>query len=126
MNDDQKKVEETIEEYYRVFAKFRPRLIAKFNDIPLMFITDKKVISINTRLGFWLVFRLLMARLKKQNYARSTFTSRSVRFLNENLALVDGEVSRYTSDGKEIETFSFTYTMRKVNESWKIVVGVYP
>lgn len=126
MSEEQKRIEETIENYYRAFARFKPSLIAQFNNIPLMFVTDEKVVSIKTRVGFWIVFRILMARLKKQNYGSSTFTSKGVRFLNERLALVDGTVTRYTKDDMEIESFNFTYNMRKVDGSWKIVVGTYP
>ena len=126
MRDEQRKIEKTIEEYYEAFTKFKPSLIAQYNNIPLMFVTDEKVVSIRTRIGFWVVFRLLMIRLKRQNYGGSTFASKGVRFLNENLALVDGVVSRYTNDGEEIESFSFIYTMRKVDGNWKIVVATYP
>ncbi len=128
MEEEQRKIEETIEEYYNTFTKFKPSLVAPFNNIPIMFIEQGKVVVLNTWIGFWLVFKSLMASLKKQNYGSSTFTSKGVKFLNEklNLALVDGIVSRYRTDGTEIESFSFTYVMRKVDDSWKIVVGIYP
>jgi hypothetical protein len=36
---------------------------------------------------------------------------------------VSAVATRYTKDNQLLTSFGFTYTMRKVDERWKIIVG---
>jgi hypothetical protein len=64
-----------------------------------------------------------MMGLKRRGYDHSKTESLEVRQLRDNLVIVTGTVIRYKKDGSELERFNLNYTMRKVNDHWKIIVG---
>jgi len=71
------------------------------------------------------VFNMLMERLRKLNFTKSEIEgSLKVTQLSDNQGLVSGVAKRFDKEGKEIEHFGFTYTLRKVEKGWKIITGV--
>ena len=70
------------------------------------------------------MFTKIVLDLKKQNYGRSETSPLQVKFLADNLASVSAVVTRYTKDNQALNTFGFTYTLRKVGAQWKIIVGI--
>jgi hypothetical protein len=82
-----------------------------------------QVISINNGLKLWIVCTKIVADLRKQNYGRTETSPLKVKFLSENLAVVSGVATRYTKNNRFLTNFGFTYTLRKVDERWKIILG---
>ncbi|MGD1715769.1 hypothetical protein [Dapis sp. BLCC M172] len=123
MENEKSKVAEIIVEYNNVFAKLNPLILGSFYHYPSILITPETVVTINNRLKLWLVFTKIVTDLKKQNYGRSEISPLNVKLLSNNLALISAIVTRYTKDNQLLTTFSFTYTMRKVEGRWKIIVG---
>ena len=123
MTDESKTVVETIAEYNKAFAKLNPSILGQYYHYPSLLITSEVAISINNGLKLWIVFTKIISNLKKQNYGRSETSPLKVKFLSDNLAVVSGVATRYTKDNQFITSFGFTYTMRKVDGIWKIIVG---
>jgi hypothetical protein len=112
-----------IAEYNKAFAQLKPSILGPFYHYPSILITPETAVSINNGLKLWIVFTKIIADLKKQNYGRSETSPLKVNFLSDNLAVVSAVATRYTKDNQFLTRFGFTYTMRKVNERWKIIVG---
>jgi hypothetical protein len=123
MQDQTKKVEETISEYNEAFAKLQPSILGPFYHYPSILITPETAVTINNGFKLWIVFTKIVADLKKQNYGRSETGPLKIKLLSNNLAVVSAVATRYTKDNQLLTSFGFTYTMRKVDERWKIIVG---
>ncbi|OZH55693.1 hypothetical protein AFK68_02950 [Hydrocoleum sp. CS-953] len=123
MENEKSKVAETIVEYNKAFAKLKPRILGPFYHYPSILITPETVVTIDNGLKLWLVFTKIVTDLKKQNYDRSETSPLNVKLLSDNLAVVSAVATRYTEDNQLLTNFGFTYTMRKVEDRWKIIVG---
>jgi hypothetical protein len=123
MTDESKIVVETIAEYNKAFAKLNPSILGQYYHYPSLLITPETAVSINNGLKLWIVFTKIISDLKKQNYGRSETSPIKVKFLSDNLAVVSAVATRYTKDNQFLTSFGFTYTMRKVDGRWKIIVG---
>ena len=126
MKDETSEVLETFNQYGEAFSMLKPRALLPFYHYPSMLISHDKSVVIKNGFEAWLVFTKLMADLKKQNFARSEIHEENtkVKLLSDNLATITGTATRYRKDGTILESFDFTYTMRKVSDSWKIIVGI--
>lgn len=124
MANETSNVIETITEYNKAFAKLKPSILGSFYHYPSILITPETSVSINNWLKLWIVFTKITLDLKKQNYGRSETSPLKVKFLADNLAAVSAVVTRYTNDNQPLNTFGFTYTLRKVGVQWKIIVGI--
>ncbi|OBQ20218.1 MAG: hypothetical protein AN488_13345 [Anabaena sp. WA113] len=123
MQEETKKVEATIAEYNQAFAKLQPSILGPFYHYPSILITPETAVTITNGLKLWIVFTKIVADLKKQNYGRSETGPLKIKLLSNNLAVVSAVATRYTKDNQLLTSFGFTYTMRKVDERWKIIVG---
>ena len=124
MTNETSNVIETITEYNKAFANLKPSILGPFYHYPSILITPETSVSINNWLKLWIVFTKIVLDLKKQNYGRSETSPLQVKFLADNLASVSAVVTRYTKDNQALNTFGFTYTLRKVGPQWKIIVGI--
>lgn len=126
MKNEPSEVLKTFNQYGEAFSMLKPRALLPFYHYPSMLISHDKSVVIKNGFEAWLVFTKLMADLKKQNFARSEIHEENtkVKFLSDNLATIPGTATRYRKDGTILESFDFTYTMRKVSDSWKIIVGI--
>lgn len=125
MKDETSEVLEVFNEYGTAFTMLKPKALLPFYHYPSMLISPDKSVVIKNGLEAWLVFTKLMADLKRQNFDRSEIHNNTkVKFLSDNLAIITGAATRYKKDNTELESFDFTYTMRKVSDRWKIIVGI--
>jgi hypothetical protein len=123
MPDQLEQVRKTIEEYNKAFSKLKPSILFAFYHYPSILITQETAVSINNKLKLWIVFTKIVADLKKQNYGKSQTSPLNIKLLSDNLAVVSAVATRYTKDNQLLTSFGFTYTMRKVEDHWKIIVG---
>jgi len=69
-----------------------------------------------------------MEILSQNKYARTDIIEIHARQMSKGLALVSVDLERYTSDGEQLggsgRTYTYTYTLRKVDNRWKIVVAM--
>ncbi|NJO41400.1 MAG: nuclear transport factor 2 family protein [Cyanobacteria bacterium CRU_2_1] len=128
MSDEEDLVLKIFQEYAIAFQALNPAKILPFYHFPAMLISPEKVAVIGNPIIGYFGFKKVMKELKQRCFSRSETKSLKVQQLSENLAIVTGLVIRYKKCPKEeqetvLECFNLTYTMRKVNGSWKIIVG---
>ena len=124
MKYETSEVLETFNQYGKAFSILKPRALLPFYSYPSMLISYDKSVVMKNRLEGWLVFTKLISDLRRQKYDRSEIRDLKVKFLSDDLAIITGAATRYRIDDRELESFDFTYTMRKVSDRWKIIVGI--
>ena len=62
----------------------------------------------------------VMEGLKARGYARSELMDLHVKQMNGNTALVSVSRVRYATDGRELERFGETYTLRKTEAAGRL------
>ena len=66
-----------------------------------------------------------MEILRENKYARTDIIDIYAKQMSKGLALVSVNLERYTSDGEQLggagKTYTYTYTLRKMDNNWKIV-----
>jgi hypothetical protein len=68
-----------------------------------------------------------MADLPAQGYAGTEFFSLDARRLSDDLAMVTGTGVWKRTTGEPFAPFGMTYTLRRANGAWRIVVAaIYP
>ena len=129
MTDETALIQQVFQQYADAFQGLKPAKVLPFFHFPAMLISPEKAAVIGNPILGYFGFKKAMKGLKRRGFTRSEAESLSVQQLSDNMAIVTGLVVRYKKckgDRKEtfLECFNLTYTMRKVNSSWKIVVGV--
>ncbi|WP_019501675.1 hypothetical protein [Pseudanabaena sp. PCC 6802] len=125
MNDQLKAIENTFFAYAGAFNKLYPTEVAPFFHLPSMLMTSSQVVVMNNSIEVLGVFTVLMDGLRSRNFAKSKIIGDlEIKQLSDNQGQVVGVAKRFDQEDKEIEHFGFTYTLRKVEDKWKIIVGV--
>jgi hypothetical protein len=115
---------ETFGEYAEAFNKLEPTAVEPFFNKPSMLMTSGEYVVMTHTEAVLGVFEKLMKGLKAKDFKESKVLSLETKQLSNNQGLVVGTAKRFNKKGKEIEHFGFTYTLRKVDDEWKIIVGV--
>jgi 3-oxoadipate enol-lactonase len=111
--------------YAQTFNLLDPKQVEPFFQVPAMLITSEEVAVIKNSVEVHKVFEKLMNELRKKKFKESKIIgSLKVTQLSDNQGQVVGVAKRFDLEDKEIEHFGFTYTMRKVEDKWKIIAGV--
>ena len=113
----------TFEEYAEAFEDLNPSTVLPFYQYPAILITEQKPVTITNNIFGWAAFKFVMMGLKRRGYHHGKTESLEARQLRDDLAVITGTVIRYRKDDSELERFDLNYTMRKVDDSWKIIVG---
>lgn len=124
IKNEASKVLETFNQYSEAFSMLKPSALLPFYHYPSLLISHDKSVAMKNKLEGWLVFTKLISDLKRQKYDISEMRDLKVKFLSDDLAIITGAATRYRIDDRELESFDFTYTMRKVSDRWKIIVGI--
>jgi hypothetical protein len=115
----------TFIDYIKAFNSLEPTKVLPFFNVPAMLITSKEVAVMQKPIEVLGVFAILMDDLKHKNFKESQIVgSLEVNQLSENQGEVIGVAKRFDRSDAEIEHFGFTYTLRKVEDKWKIIAGV--
>ena len=116
---------ETFVDYIKAFNSLEPTKVLLFFNLPSMLITSKEVAVMEKPIEVLGVFAILMDDLKHKNFKESQILgSLEVNQLSDNQGEVIGVAKRFDRADEEIEHFGFTYTLRKVEDKWKIITGV--
>jgi hypothetical protein len=113
----------TFQDYAQAFETLDPSVVLPFYQYPAILITEQKTVKITNKIMGCVAFKIVMIGLKWRGYDHGKTESLHVRQLRDDLAIVTGTVIRYKKDDSELERFDLNYTMRKVNNDWKIIVG---
>ncbi len=114
---------ETFHAYAKAFETLDPSAVLEFYHYPAVLVSEQKTVEIKNEIVGWLAFTIAMTQLKWHGYSYSETEALEVRQLRSDLAVITGTVIRFKKDKTELERFDLNYTMRKVNNNWKIIVG---
>jgi len=115
---------QTFTDYIQTFQTLDPHATVPYCHTPCMFISPQSVRVMATAAGVAALFTQVMAGLKARSYARSELTDLHVHQMSENAAFVNVSRVRYATGGQELERLGETYTLRKTEDGWKIVVAM--
>ena len=109
----------TLEDYNDAFVAEDYKNIPYFFDFPVSFnLKDKSIIAGN-KLKLRLIYKKLRGGLP-ENYSYSKWENFNIQVLDNTLAIVDASFSRYDNDDSIIYSGNGFYTLRKIDNKWKI------
>jgi ketosteroid isomerase-like protein len=110
--------------YIQAFQTLDPHATIPYFHVPCMFIPPQGVRLLATAADVEALFTQVMEDLKSRSYARSALLNLHVNQMSDNTALVTVSRARYATDGRELERFGETYTLRRIEGGWKIAVAM--
>ena len=117
-------ITQTFTDYTQAFQTLDPHATISYFHVPCMFISPQGVRVLATAADVQALLIQVMEGLKARGYARSEVLNRHVNQMSDNTALVTVSRIRYATDGRELERFGETYTLRKIEGDWKIAVAM--
>jgi ketosteroid isomerase-like protein len=114
---------EAFRSYTRAFQALDARAVAQHFNEPALLITPDAVIPLATGAAVEQAYARVMAELPAKGYARTEFSGLAERRLSDDLAIVAGAGIQKTASGEALSRFGLTYTLRRTNETWRIVVA---
>ena len=115
--------EAALHAYIRAFEALDPEAALPFYHVPSMFIAPQGVFAAPDASTVRALLAQFMDQLRAQAYHRTELRGLEVRGLSAGLAACAGVFVRFNASGQEFARPGFTYTMRKSDGSWKIVVA---
>ena len=112
---------EAFQRYTEAFQALDARAVARHFHEPALFITPREVRALPTAAAVEQAYARVMADLPP-DYARTEFGPLSVHRLADDLAMVSGSGAWKTADNKDLMPFGMTYTLRLIDQAWRIVV----
>jgi len=126
MEPIKEKVVRTFQDFIQEFQSLKPINIVPFYHLPFMSVSSRGARVHTTGTEIEENFARHMDILKKYGYAQTKITDINITELSEGLALMSVSLERFSLDGKKIgdedAINNYTYTFRKVDDDWKIVV----
>jgi ketosteroid isomerase-like protein len=122
MADDEEAIIKTYTRYFTAFQRLDPRAIVAYYHAPRMLVSASGVAVMAGADEVEARFGQLMQELKARGYGRSELSELQVQRLDDRIAVVSISGARYRTDGSHLESLGATYTMRKTNAGWQIVV----
>jgi len=110
--------------YIQAFQTLDPHATIPYFHVPCMFIPPQGVHVLATAADVQALLIQVMEGLKARGYARSELLNLHVNQMSDNTALVTVSRVRYATDGRELERFGETYTLRRIEGGWKIAVAM--
>jgi ketosteroid isomerase-like protein len=121
---EEEAITQTFTNYIETFQKLDPHATLPYFHVPCMFISPQGVRVLVTAADVEALLSQVMEGLKARGYARSELLDRHVKQMSGDIALVSVGRVRYATDGRELERFGETYTLRRTEAGWKIVVAI--
>ena len=124
MKNDTELVERTYRAYFTVFQMGNPRAITPYWHLPSIFVSPEGNFGLTNLKEAEQFFDRLLFALRQRGYSRSVLTSVHVKQVADDLALVHARGDRFTKEGDVLERMSGLYTMRLIEETWRISTAV--
>jgi hypothetical protein len=112
------------EKYTESFESLDPKAISAHFHAPALIVTPKGVQSLPDAAAVERAYARIMADLPKQHYARTEFSPLREQRLSDDLAMITGWGTWVDIDGNGFMPFGLTYTLRRTEAGWKIVVAM--
>ena len=123
MARDEKTIAQTFTDYIQTFQTLTPKAIVPYFHTPCMLISAPGVVVLTNPSDIEMLVGRRMGDLKARGYGRSELTDIQISQISETAACVSVNRVRYKTDGQELERLGETYTLRKSDGAWKIVVA---
>lgn len=120
---NEKTIAQTFTNYVQAFQTLKPQAVLSYCDAPCVFISPQGVAVMTNSTEIEALVGRMMAGLKARGYGWSELTDLQVSQMSETIAFVSVSRVRYKSSKQELERLGETYTLRKSNGDWKIVVA---
>jgi ketosteroid isomerase-like protein len=114
----------TYEDYFRAFQTLDPQAVLSYYHAPCLFLSPHGVVVAGTVGETQTLLAGMMKGLQARGYAKSRYADLHVKRLSESAAMLSTRVVRLKSGEEELERFGATYTFRRIETGWKIVVLV--
>ncbi len=115
---------ETFRGYTAAFQSLNARAVARHYHVPALLIAPHAVYPLASTEAVEEAYRRVMGDAAAKGYARTEFSPLLERHLAEDLAVISGNGTWKKDSGEELQRFGITYTLRKVENDWRIVVAV--
>jgi ketosteroid isomerase-like protein len=109
-------------QYTKAFQALDARAVAQHFYEPAFLITPKDVLALPTTAAVEQTYARVMADMPS-DYARTEFAPLTEHRLSDDLALVSGGGTWKNAANEDLMPFGMTYTLRRSNGTWKIVVA---
>jgi ketosteroid isomerase-like protein len=114
----------TFRRYAQAFQALDPQAVAKCFNEPAVLISPDNVTALPTAAAVKQAYAQVMADLPAKGYARTEFSPLAERQLSADVVTLSGTGRWQTATGEELSRFGLTYTLRRTNEGWRIVVAI--
>ncbi|MBN1380527.1 MAG: hypothetical protein JXA41_02510 [Deltaproteobacteria bacterium] len=125
VNSEIEKIIQTYRDYIDAFQSLNPQAILPFYHVPFVSISAREVQVLNSPVEIENSFARNMEILRENKYVRTDVVELHARQMSKGLALISVNLERYDADGRQLggpgRIYPYTYTLRKTEDSWKIV-----
>ena len=119
---DMSGVVDTFPRYRQAFQALDAAAVARHFHEPAFFITPGEARALPTIAAVEQEYARVMAGMPP-DYARTEFGPLTEHWLGDDLAMVSGSGSWKNRAGEDMLPFGMTYTLRRVDGAWRIVVA---
>jgi ketosteroid isomerase-like protein len=117
-------ITQAFERYVDTFQSLDPKATLRHLHVPSLVLDARGPLVLSSEADAEAFLTRVMRDLAARDYTRSEITDSFVHLLGETTALVSVSRIRYATGGREMERLGETYTLRKTDDDWKIVVAV--
>jgi ketosteroid isomerase-like protein len=114
---------EAFQQYTQAFHAGDPRAIAEHFHEPAFFVTPKEARALPTRSAVEQMYARVISEMPP-GYVRTEFSPLSEHRLGDDLVMVSGGGTWKNAADEDLMPFGMTYTLRRTDGTWRIVVGV--
>ncbi len=119
ISGERQDVIDVLESYNKAFGKADYSKIINFFDYPASFNLKDKTITASNRLKLKLIYKKLRGSLPDY-YAYSKWDKIEIQLIDDKIAIVNADFSRYNNDNTIFYSGSIQYHLRFNNSEWKI------
>ena len=116
---------EAFGQYTQAFQVLDARAVAEHFHEPMFLITPKEVVCLPTIETVEHTNARVMADMPP-DYVRTEFSPLSVHRLSDDLTMVSGSGAWKNAANDDLMPFGMTYTLRRIGQTWRIVVAAIP
>ena len=118
-SDQKEEIKNVLNDYNDAFGKADYSKIVSFFDTPASFNLEEKTITACTKLKLRLIYWKIRGGLPDY-YSYSNWNEINIQLVDNNIAIVNANFSRYKEDGTRYDSGSAQYHLRLIDGSWKI------
>ena len=108
-----------MDKYNDAFIMKNYHTIVNYFTYPTSINMKNKTITASNKLKFKLIYRKIRGGLPDY-YFHSTWDNIDIKIIDESIAILDAQFSRYKKDGSVFYSGSAIYYFRKIDDTWKI------